>query len=328
VKLPFRAGRVALLLAACALALSAAASAASVTPTVVSGNPTCADLGLGSSAYKPVDRNPSNGTYTNGDGFEVTISNDTSNGFDWSANQLVEAVIVKAGTQANVYTYDPDVTGDTGLTTPDKQDISHVDFCYDQGDTPPPPPQGCTGVDSDGDGVADSCDNCASVSNPDQTDSNGNGMGDACEQSTTPPPPPGGDQPSGDQPAQQDAPAQQSAPAAEPSGQFVLGERVSGGSAQLLAASGCAGTPFSARVRGANIASVVFKLDGNRVATMYKPNSKGLFALRVNPARYRVGVHRLVAVVTFKASSRTAPRTLRASFQRCAHRLIAPRFTG
>ena len=180
-KLPFRAGRVALLLAACALALSAAASAASVTPTVVSGNPTCADLGLGSSAYKPVDRNPSNGTYTNGDGFEVTISNDTSNGFDWSANQLVEAVIVKAGTQANVYTYDPDVTGDTGLTTPDKQDISHVDFCYDQGDTPPPPPQGCTGVDSDGDGVADSCDNCPSVSNPDQTDrnGNGNGMGDA-----------------------------------------------------------------------------------------------------------------------------------------------------
>ena len=35
--------------------------------------------------------------------------------------------------------------------------------------------------DSDGDGVDDSIDNCVNVSNPDQADSNGNGIGDACD---------------------------------------------------------------------------------------------------------------------------------------------------
>ena len=41
------------------------------------------------------------------------------------------------------------------------------------GSTPPP--------DADGDGIPDSTDNCPNVSNPDQKDSNGNGIGDACE---------------------------------------------------------------------------------------------------------------------------------------------------
>jgi len=35
--------------------------------------------------------------------------------------------------------------------------------------------------DSDGDGIADSEDNCPGVSNPDQTDTDGDGIGDACE---------------------------------------------------------------------------------------------------------------------------------------------------
>ena len=36
-------------------------------------------------------------------------------------------------------------------------------------------------VDSDGDGVCDAADNCPTVSNPGQQDSNGNGKGDACD---------------------------------------------------------------------------------------------------------------------------------------------------
>src|SRR5262249_14477696 len=34
--------------------------------------------------------------------------------------------------------------------------------------------------DSDGDGIPDSIDNCPSISNPDQKDTDGNGVGDAC----------------------------------------------------------------------------------------------------------------------------------------------------
>ncbi len=43
---------------------------------------------------------------------------------------------------------------------------------------------GC--LDSDDDGVCDEDDNCPSVPNPDQTDSNDNGIGDACDESDPP----------------------------------------------------------------------------------------------------------------------------------------------
>lgn len=40
-------------------------------------------------------------------------------------------------------------------------------------------------ADQDGDGVADSADNCPTVANPTQVDTNGNGVGDACESAPT-----------------------------------------------------------------------------------------------------------------------------------------------
>ena len=36
-------------------------------------------------------------------------------------------------------------------------------------------------VDTDGDGIDDSVDNCPNVPNPDQSDINHNGIGDACD---------------------------------------------------------------------------------------------------------------------------------------------------
>lgn len=44
----------------------------------------------------------------------------------------------------------------------------------------------CSGDDTDGDGIADVCDNCPSVYNPTQSDIDHNGIGDACQTPNTP----------------------------------------------------------------------------------------------------------------------------------------------
>jgi len=44
-------------------------------------------------------------------------------------------------------------------------------------------------MDSDGDGVADPCDNCPSDPNPDQLDVDADGVGDACDNCPTAPNP-------------------------------------------------------------------------------------------------------------------------------------------
>jgi len=110
--------------------------------------------------------------------------------------------------------------------------------------------------------------------------------------------------------------------------QIVLGERIVPGSARLLAPTGCASRAFNARVSGQNVAKVVFKLDGKRLKTLTAPNAGTRFQIRVNPAKLKIGVHRIVATVTYKAATKKKAQTFRISFQRCAKKLAAPRFTG
>jgi uncharacterized repeat protein (TIGR01451 family) len=97
--------------------------------------------------------------------------------------------------------------------------------------------------------------------------------------------------------------------------------------ARLQGPASCAAKAFRVRVAGTNIASVRFYIDGKRVKTLKKPNSGKKFALLISPSKYGKGVHHLKAVVTFLAGTRTKPRTLRMSFQRCPPH-VKPLFTG
>ena len=55
---------------------------------------------------------------------------------------------------------------------------------------PPPPPPVAPPPDQDKDGVPDFRDNCPAVTNPDQGDIDGDGIGTTCDEPETPPPPP------------------------------------------------------------------------------------------------------------------------------------------
>ncbi|MEA2497521.1 MAG: hypothetical protein QOJ29_5432 [Thermoleophilaceae bacterium] len=100
------------------------------------------------------------------------------------------------------------------------------------------------------------------------------------------------------------------------------------GQARLHGPTGCPARAFHARIRGTKVAKVVFTLDGHRIATRTRKNFRGTFAVRIDPGRLEIGVHRLVAKVTFQRGSATKAKTFRLGFQRCPRALRAPRFTG
>jgi hypothetical protein len=74
-------------------------------------------------------------------GNSVTLYGSDGKTFSWSSTLGIDAVVVKAGTGANVYEYSPESTGDTNLHSPYSgtgagdtgtiRDVSHVTFCYD-----------------------------------------------------------------------------------------------------------------------------------------------------------------------------------------------------
>lgn len=126
------------------MSISTVILAASVTPTVMSGNPTADDLGLGDYYSYKVDP-PESGIYDqDGHYLEWTISEDGKYLDFQNASPGIIAVIVKGGKNgANVYKYGSggEVTYDNDLTTPLKdpddpdsyQEISHIIFIWGTG---------------------------------------------------------------------------------------------------------------------------------------------------------------------------------------------------
>jgi hypothetical protein len=83
----------------------------------------------------------------------------------------------------------------------------------------------------------------------------------------------------------------------EPIRQVAASRRVSPGSARLQAPSGCAGRPFTVRVRGSQIRSVVISVDGRRIRTLRARSAQAgaqVLSARIDPRKFRRGqVHRV-----------------------------------
>lgn len=145
-----RKARATILMIALIMSMSMAASigASSVTPTLVdpwsSGNgmteaqtlpiPAC-NYGFKIDNWDSTDPIGTHHVVVDGFDFYITISNvqiddEERISFDWSSTYPIDAVIVKGGTGANVYQYNPAVLSDTELFAPDNKGISHVTFCW------------------------------------------------------------------------------------------------------------------------------------------------------------------------------------------------------
>ncbi len=122
------------------------AQGASVAPEFLAGasntGKTCDDLeGTGQTwtEFKLEEDTLTNGFHTDGT-LEVNIANLTNTSFDWTSNIGVDGVVVKDGVEgANFYRYAPptEATADTDLIVPGDNAISHISFCYDEGEPTP-----------------------------------------------------------------------------------------------------------------------------------------------------------------------------------------------
>jgi hypothetical protein len=119
---------------------SAPVSQGGIVPTFEDGNPSCADLGHphGRKWNYPEDTGGQEGASGALGAGQVTWTTDGTY-VDWSSTFGVDAVIVKGGSNANSYVYEPPTEsfGDSGLASPINPNngkpfgLSHVDFCYD-----------------------------------------------------------------------------------------------------------------------------------------------------------------------------------------------------
>jgi archaellum component FlaG (FlaF/FlaG flagellin family) len=123
-------------------------------------------------------------------------------------------------------------------------------------------------------------------------------------------------------PAVTPAPAQQVAAVKQSS-------RALPGSAKLRGPGACpSGRVARATVTGKRIAKVTFLVDGRRVRTVTKADSRGRWILPVRLRSLRAGAHRITARVQFTAASGTATKTMNVTVTKCAAGAVSPQFTG
>jgi len=113
---------------------------ASVPPQPVPGDTTCEGLGY-DYGFIPLPEPPAPGTSTYlfpGGVISLTVDADLIY-FDWESSLGMDAVVVKGGTDANLFAYDPpgESTGDSSLSAPVNPDtggphaVEHLELCYD-----------------------------------------------------------------------------------------------------------------------------------------------------------------------------------------------------
>lgn len=125
--------------------LAPTASASTGTETIP-GNPDCEDLGFPNGfKIEASGEFPEEGTYADGDegtesigdadGFSVEIdyTDDDPLVFDFTSTIPVGVVLVKAGTGALAYEFEPPSTDGVGLGSPKDDSISHITFCWGDG---------------------------------------------------------------------------------------------------------------------------------------------------------------------------------------------------
>ncbi len=101
------------------------------------------------------------------------------------------------------------------------------------------------------------------------------------------------------------------------------------GRATLRGTAGCPRTgSVSAAVTGRSIRRVTFFVDGRRMRTVTKADSRGRWMLTLRRGALKVGVHTVAARVQFISASGTKSRTLRTTLRRCSSQALSPSFTG
>lgn len=99
----------------------------------------------------------------------------------------------------------------------------------------------------------------------------------------------------------------------------------------LRAPQGCVRTNFRASIKSAGVHKVTFYLDGHKLKTLTSKNAhKGLLTIQINPTKWKLGAHRLLAKITMAhpapGKAATASRMVRVL--RCRAALLTPKFTG